>query len=44
MLHPNEIKIDQTNMDTLTQEAQTFSPKHMAALEEQMERQSVKTK
>jgi len=39
-MHHNEIKVDQTNMEALMQEAETLGPAHVAALKEQIERQT----
>lgn len=41
-MHPNEIKIDQNNVETLTQEAEKLGPNYVAALKEQSERQKEK--
>lgn len=43
-MHPNEIRITQDNRDRLMQEAETLGPAFIAALKEQIERQSGKTK
>ncbi len=43
-MNPNEIRITKDNMERLMQEAETMGPAHVAALKEQIERQSGKTK
>ena len=43
-MHLNEIHITKDNMERIMQEAESLSPEHVAALKEQIERQSAKTK
>ena len=43
-MHPNEIRITQENRNRLMEEAETLGPAFIAALKEQIERQSGKTK
>lgn len=38
-MHPNEIKITESNIDYLRKMASTISPAHLEALEEQIKRQ-----
>lgn len=38
-MHPNEIKITESNIDYLREIAAKISPKHLEALEEQIQRQ-----
>lgn len=43
-MHGNEIRITQDNRDRLIEEAERRGPAYVAALKEQIERQSGKTK
>jgi hypothetical protein len=43
-MHPNEIRITQDNRDILMEEAERMGKAYVAALKEQIERQSGKTK
>ena len=43
-MHGNEIRITKDNQDRLIQEAEQLGPQYVAALKEQIERQSGKTK
>lgn len=39
-MHPNEIKITESNIDYLRALASSMSPRHLEALEEQIKRQN----
>jgi len=43
-MHPNEIRITKDNQETLMEEAERMGKIYVAALQEQIERQSGKTK
>jgi len=43
-MHPNEIRITKDNQEILMEEAERMGPQYVAVLQEQIERQSGKTK